>query len=76
VFEIKPNKESAGRILRQLNIYRERLNWNRDEKNRFMILITPDSRFDNLFKNQGVMPMRPILPLSSFAEKRNGQKKL
>lgn len=66
LFEIKPNKESAGRILRQLKFYEEQLRESSSDYWQLMVLITPDSRFDDLFKSQGVIPVRPILPLKHF----------
>lgn len=58
IFEIKPYKESVGRILRQLNIYRSRIDQT-DGESVYTVLITPDATFDKLFKSQGVIAVRP-----------------
>lgn len=64
VIEIKPRIDSFGSVLRQVQLYRSRM---MDKRNRHwvsseqmtMVLFTPDTRYDSLFKQQNIEVIHP-----------------
>ena len=59
VYEIKPEIDSLGSVMRQLQLYRERADlkhYTLGDRGQ-VVLITPDDRFDESFRAQGFVVM-------------------
>jgi hypothetical protein len=73
IIEIKPNIESFGKVLRQMNLYRERVRnrkhldgYGRDRRI-ITVLISNDNRYDDVFRSQGIVVYHPPIPVSDEA---------
>jgi hypothetical protein len=57
--EVKPVIDSFGKVLRQLNTYREHQGLNKQCGSQYIMLFTEDTTFQSAFENQGIPVIHP-----------------